>query len=176
MEDKRASSVSVFTDPFSLYNLEEMLDRLDKTPQDPSPAHSGPQQAQGSGYNIFKNSIRQIDDLEGYNRRREEMLSALCSAQDPSHTVTDKLMHFSPYYERLSHFEVRQEELTEEKMKEIMSVPIEMEHFERELKIRDLNEASEEWKAKRSRREEQTLQKQAHKYDIEENWDEYESD
>lgn len=28
MEDKRATSVSTFSDPFSLYNLEEMLDRL----------------------------------------------------------------------------------------------------------------------------------------------------
>ena len=90
------------------------------------------------------------------------MLTALTSAQDPSLTVTDKLMHFSPYYERLNQFEVRQEELTEEKMKEIMSVPIEMEHFERELKMRDLNETAEEWKAKRSKREDQALQKNAH--------------
>jgi hypothetical protein len=59
MEDKRASSVSVFTDPFSLYNLEEMLDRLDKT-QQPAP-QSAPKAV--SGYNIFKNSIRQIDDI-----------------------------------------------------------------------------------------------------------------
>jgi hypothetical protein len=28
MEDKRASSVSAFSDPYSLYNLEEMVARL----------------------------------------------------------------------------------------------------------------------------------------------------
>ena len=31
MEDKRATSVSAFSDPFSLYNLEEMVDKLQKT-------------------------------------------------------------------------------------------------------------------------------------------------
>lgn len=31
MEDKRANSVSVFSDPFSLYNLQEMLDKLQNT-------------------------------------------------------------------------------------------------------------------------------------------------
>jgi hypothetical protein len=56
------------------------------------------------GYNIFKNSIRQIDDIEGYNKRKQEMLTALSSAQDPTHVVTDRLMHFSPYYDRLNEF------------------------------------------------------------------------
>jgi hypothetical protein len=32
------------------------------------------------------------------------MLYALKLAQDPSKVVTDKLMHFSPYYERLNEF------------------------------------------------------------------------
>ena len=45
------------------------------------------------------------------------MRAALAQAQDPSHTVTDKLMHFSPYYERLNEFEVHQEELTAQKMR-----------------------------------------------------------
>ena len=31
MEDKRASSVSAFSDPYSLYNLEEMLDKMQTT-------------------------------------------------------------------------------------------------------------------------------------------------
>jgi hypothetical protein len=31
MEDKRAVSVSAFSDPYSLYNLEEMLDKLQHT-------------------------------------------------------------------------------------------------------------------------------------------------
>jgi hypothetical protein len=65
------------------------------------------------------------------------MLNALREAQRQA--VTDKLMHFEPYYERLSEFEVKEEELTEEKMKEIMSNPIEMESMERELKIKDMN-------------------------------------
>lgn len=56
--------------------------------------------------------------------REQHMQVALALAQDPSHIVTDKLMHFSPYYERLNDFEVIQEELTEEKMREIMSMPI----------------------------------------------------
>lgn len=54
------------------------------------------------------------------------MLAALSTAQDPTRVVTDRLMHFSPYYERLNEFEVKQEELTEEKMREIMTLPIEM--------------------------------------------------
>lgn len=66
------------------------------------------------------------------------MLEALKYAQD--HTVTDKLMHFEPYYERLNQFEVKEEELTEEKMKEIMSNPIEMEYLEKELRVKDMNE------------------------------------
>jgi hypothetical protein len=32
------------------------------------------------------------------------MLSALQLAQDPTKVVTDKLMHFSPFYERLNEF------------------------------------------------------------------------
>ena len=60
-----------------------------------------------SGYNIFKNSIRIIDDIEGYKKRQSEMLYALKLAQDPSKVVTDKLMHFSPYYERLNEFQVK---------------------------------------------------------------------
>lgn len=31
MEDKRATSVSAFSDPYSLYNLEEMVDKLKMT-------------------------------------------------------------------------------------------------------------------------------------------------
>ena len=50
------------------------------------------------------------------------MQNALKQAQ--TDTVTDKLMHFEPYYDRLNEFEVKEEELTEEKMKEIMSRPI----------------------------------------------------
>ena len=67
----------------------------------------------GSGYNIFKNSIRRIDDMELYRQRQAQMMHALSSAQDPQNTITDKLMHFSPYYERLNDFEVIAEELTE---------------------------------------------------------------
>ena len=55
--------------------------------------------------------------MDEHRRREEEMRVALAQAQDPSQTVTDKLMHFSPYYERLNEFEVHQEELTEDKMK-----------------------------------------------------------
>lgn len=100
MEDKRAASVSTFSDPFCLYNLEEMLDKLQQTERDrPSeadePTASKPQ---GSGYSIFKNSIRRIDDMEGYRRREKEMLQALSLAQDPSLAIRDRLMHFSPYY------------------------------------------------------------------------------
>lgn len=32
------------------------------------------------------------------------MLHALRLAQDPTKVVTDKLMHFSPFYERLNEF------------------------------------------------------------------------
>lgn len=65
MEDKRASSVSTFSDPFCLYNLEEMLDKLQQTERRrPSEGEElGTVKAEGSGYNIFKNSIRQIDDM-----------------------------------------------------------------------------------------------------------------
>ena len=62
MEDKRATSVSAFSDPFSLYNLEEMIDKLQTTERSEKEAEpvAFPEY---KGYNIFKNSIRQIDDL-----------------------------------------------------------------------------------------------------------------
>ena len=68
-------------------------------------------------------------------------------------------MHFTPYYERLNEFEVREEELTEEKMKEIMSNPIEMEHLELELRVKDMNETAA-LPPKRARREERLPQEQ----------------
>jgi hypothetical protein len=37
-------------------------------------------------------------------------------------------------------------------MKEIMSVPIEMESLEMELRVKDMNETEENWKQKRSKR------------------------
>lgn len=104
MEDKRASSVSTFSDPFCLYNLEEMLDRLQQTERDRPSEAEQPGRSGGSGYSIFKDSIRRIDDLEGYRRREREMLKALSQAQDPSQAILDRLMHFSPYYERLNEF------------------------------------------------------------------------
>jgi hypothetical protein len=64
MEDKRASSVSTFSDPFSLYNLEEMLDKLQKTEDSKKEATGSDTPSNNfGGYNIFKNSIRQIDDI-----------------------------------------------------------------------------------------------------------------
>lgn len=157
-----------------------MLDRLQQTererPNDETPTPTPPPATVTTGYSIFKNSIRQIDDMEEYHRREREMQQALTLAQDPSLTVRDKLMHFSPYYDRLHEFEVHEEELTEEKMREIMSVPIEMERMEVELRVKDMNETAEGWKQKRTRREEQRANREEHKYDIEEDWDEYESD
>ena len=35
------------------------------------------------------------------------MMNALNQAQDPTHAINDKLMHFSPYYDRLNEFEVK---------------------------------------------------------------------
>jgi hypothetical protein len=133
-----------------------MLDRLQQTERE-RPTHNDETPAPNtpSGYNIFKNSIRQIDDMEEYHRREREMQQALTLAQDPSLIVKDKLMHFSPYYDRLNEFEVHEEELTEEKMREIMSVPIEIERMEVELRVKDMNETEEGWKQKRTRREEQ---------------------
>lgn len=46
--------------------------------------------------------------MEEYNRREKEMQQALTLAQDPSLIVKDKLMHFSPYYDRLHEFEVHE--------------------------------------------------------------------
>lgn len=51
--------------------------------------------------------------MELYRKRQSEMMYALNLAQDPQHVITDKLMHFSPYYSRLNEFEVKAEELTE---------------------------------------------------------------
>ena len=56
------------------------------------------------GYNIFEHSIRRIDNIEQYHQRQAEMRKALKEAQDPNKTITDKLMHFSPYYDRLNEF------------------------------------------------------------------------
>ena len=41
----------------------------------------------------------------------------------------------------MNEFEVKEEELTEEKMKEIMSNPIEIERMEKELRVKDMNES-----------------------------------
>lgn len=35
MEDKRASSVSTFSEPFSLYNLEEMIEKMEQNEKSP---------------------------------------------------------------------------------------------------------------------------------------------
>lgn len=69
---------------------------------------------------------------------------------------------------------MREEELTEEKMKEIMSNPIEMERLELELRVKDMNETAA-LSPKRPRREELRTQEER-RYEIEEDWDEYESD
>ena len=34
------------------------------------------------------------------------MISALNEAKNPTKIITDKLMHFSPYYDRLNEFQV----------------------------------------------------------------------
>lgn len=70
---------------------------------------------------------------------------------------------------------MKEEELTEEKMKEIMSNPIEMEHLELELRVKDMNETAGPFKPKRARRDDPRAQEE-HRYEIEEDWDEYESD
>ena len=46
---------------------------------------------------------------------------------------------------------MREEELTEEKMKEIMSRPIDVERLEKELRVMDMN--GERWEGKRRREE-----------------------
>ena len=70
MEDKRATSVSAFSDPFSLYNLEEMVGKLHQTEVGTEkPEGPGVTPPEYKGYNIFKNSIRKIDDLEEYKKR-----------------------------------------------------------------------------------------------------------
>ena len=69
MEDKRATSVSAFSDPFSLYNLEEMLDKLQTTEHSKQTTLDSVYPASYQGYNIFKNSIREITDLEGHKQR-----------------------------------------------------------------------------------------------------------
>lgn len=69
MEDKRASSVSAFSDPYSLYNLEEMVARLRENEGQPHTSQNNEPNYQG--YNIFKNSIRHIDDIEGHKKREQ---------------------------------------------------------------------------------------------------------
>lgn len=86
-----------------------MLDRLQQTERErPTHNEEASTATTPSGYNIFKNSIRQIDNMEEYQRREKEMQQALTLAQDPSLIVKDKLMHFSPYYDRLHEFEVHE--------------------------------------------------------------------
>ena len=36
--------------------------------------------------------------MDMYRKRQSEMMIALNLAQDPQNIITDKLMHFSPYY------------------------------------------------------------------------------
>ena len=70
MEDKRALSVSSFSDPFTLYNLDEMLDRL-KTKEKNGSTSNESLDPKNEGYNIFKDSIRRIDDMEAYRKREQ---------------------------------------------------------------------------------------------------------
>ena len=57
-----------------------------------------------------------------------------------------------------------------------MSIPIEMESLEYELKVKDMNESNQgEWKKKSKREIHKNLQEE-HKYNLEEDWNEYESD
>lgn len=169
-----------FNDPYSLYNLEERLDKMQE--QEPSAAQKSEEEAdKARRYNIFKDSIRVIDDMDEYRRREGEMRAALAQAQDPTHTVTDKLMHFSPYYERLNEFEVHQEELTPQKMKEIMSVPVEMDRLEKELRVLDMNEELKKKEEGRGvkpwrGRAEEKKEESGERYEIEEDWEAYESD
>lgn len=99
--------------------------------------------------------------MDMYRKRQSEMMNALNSAQDPQNIITDKLMHFSPYYQRLNEFEVKAEQLTQQKMKEIMSVPIEMQKLQYELRIKDMNEINEGYKSKRAKKEEPVFEKEA---------------
>ena len=39
-----------------------------------------------------------------------------------------------------------------------------------------MNEVEEEWASKRTKREEQKMEEKEHQYEIEDDWDEYESD
>lgn len=59
-------------------------------------------------------------------------------------------------------------------MKEIMSLPIEIDRLQMELRVKDMNETVQETKLKRGKREEKLGNEQ--KYEIQEDWDEYESD
>lgn len=109
--------------------------------------------------------------MEEHLKREQEMRDALMKAQQPDAVVTDKLMFYTPQYGKVDTFEVNEEELTPQKMKEIMSYQIEIEKVEREIQEKeDLQQEKFQEQIKKR------LKKEKGEYDIEENWDEYESD
>ena len=61
-------------------------------------------------------------------------------------------------------------------MKEIMSNPIEIERMEKELRVKDMNESNQSWKGKRAKKEEEDIQHKEHQYQIQDDWDQYQSD
>ena len=80
---------------------------------------------------------------------------------------------------------MHEEELTPEKMKELMSVPIEMDKLEKELRVLDMNEEMKKGESKKEEgkgmrpwrvRGEEKKEETGGKYEIEEDWEAYESD
>ncbi len=55
-----------------------------------------------------------------------------------------------------------------------MSLPIEIDRLQMELRVKDMNETAEGTRLKRPKKEEKLGNEQ--KYEIQEDWDEYESD
>ena len=59
-----------------------------------------------------------------------------------------------------------------------MSIPIEMESLQHELRVKDMNQSNiveGEWK-KKSKRQVVKMQQDQHKYNLEDDWDQYQSD
>lgn len=86
-----------------------------------------------SGYNIFKDSFRRVQNMEEYSELEAKMKQALKKAQEE--VYEEHPMYFTPEYSKLEQFEVKGEELTAEKAKQLLNFQIEMEKVSREMAI-----------------------------------------
>ena len=76
MQDKRIKSILAFSNPYSLYDVEELIDTLEKNEKEKGEKEKEKEKERGEekiekyeGYNVLKDNFREIKDWEEYNKR-----------------------------------------------------------------------------------------------------------